>query len=347
MGLARLTVDLAALRANYRQLAADASRVAAVVKADGYGLGAPRVAQALTEGGCSEFFVATVDEGLALADHVGGVRIYVFSGPVDASDAARFAERGLTPVLNDKTQLDRWRPYRHLPVAVHVDTGMNRLGFDDATLQAAAFDGFDVAVVLSHLANADEPTHSMNARQVERFEVARAMFPNARTSLGNSAGTLAGIASDLSRPGIALYGGNPFSSRANPMRPVATLEARVVGLRDVRDGEPVGYGGTFTAAGETRIAVLGMGYADGIPRQLAIGAEVAYRGTRLPVVARVSMDLTHVDATAVAARIAVGDWVEVFGHTVGVDETAAWASTISYEVLTRIGTRVARRYTNG
>lgn len=344
MDLARLTIDLSALRANYRQLAAAAPGAGAVVKANAYGLGAHRVAETLRSAGCADFFVATVAEGLHLRGHLADARIYVLSGPPDVADAARMAAEHLIPVLNDAMQAERWRAHRHLPVAVHVDTGMRRLGFDPDRLDTALFDGLQVKLVLSHLANADEPGDPMTRRQIARFQAVRRLFPAAATSLGNSAGALSGVASDVARPGIALYGGNPFGTRANPMHPVATLQARVVALRTVPAGEPVGYGGTFRTAAPAAIAVLGIGYADGVPRALSNRASVGYRGKRLPVAGRVSMDLLQVDATTVEETVGVGDWMEVFGPTVGVDEVARWASTIAYEVLAGIGSRVARRY---
>ena len=347
MDLARLTVDLAALRANYRTLAAAAPGAGAVVKADGYGLGARRVAEALVQEGCVDFFVATVAEGMDLAGRLGEARIYVLSGPMDADDAGSMAANGLTPVLNDLAQVARWRRYRHLPAAVHVDTGMHRLGFDPVGFDPAPFDGYVVTMVLSHLANADVRGDPMSDRQVERFAVLARFFPDARTSLGNSAGVLSGIRSDVVRPGIALYGGNPFSTGRNPMRPVASLAARVVGLRTVGANEPIGYGGTFRTVHETRIAILGIGYADGIPRAMSNRGAVACRGQRFPVVGRVSMDLTHVDVTAARTPVAVGDWLEVFGHAVRIDDLAAAAATIPYEVLTGIGPRVVRDYTDG
>ena len=343
-GLARLTVDLRALRANYRHLAEAGNRTAAVVKANGYGLGAVRVVESLVREGCRDFFVATETEGVAVRGATRDSNIFVFSGPVDARSAAAMVRHALTPVLNDETQLDTWREHRETPVAVHVDTGMHRLGFDHATFSASMFDGFNVGLVLSHLACADDPPDPINQLQVERFEAVRALFPNAMGSLANSAGALAGIGTGMTRAGIALYGGNPFATRPNPMLPVATLEARVVALRMVAQGEPVGYGGTYTTAQATRVAVLGAGYADGIPRGLSPDARVALRGSRLPVVGRVSMDLLHVDASGVGSGIALGDWVEVFGRSVGIDETAAWAGTISYELLTRLGSRLQRFY---
>ena len=346
MDLARLTVDLAALRANYRTLAATAPGAGAVVKADGYGLGARRVAEALCREGCADFFVATLAEGLDIADRPGEAAIYVLSGPLDADDAGRMAANGLTPVLNDFAQAARWRRYGHLPAAVHVDTGMHRLGFDYETFDAARFDGLHVSLVLSHLANADRRGDPLSDRQAARYAALARLFPGARTSLGNSAGVLSGIDSDVARPGIVLYGGNPFSTGRSPMRPVASLEARAVALRTVGPGEPVGYGGTFRTDHETRIAVLGVGYADGVPRALSNRGVVACRGQRLPVIGRISMDLMHVDVTAARSTIAVGDWLEVFGRTVRVDDLAAAAATIPYEVLTGIGSRVVRNYTD-
>jgi len=342
--LARLTVDLDALRRNYRRIVDKAPRTAAVVKANGYGLGALRASEALSQEGCRDFFVATVAEGAELRRSTPAARIYVFSGPLEDADAGAMAREDLVPVLNDERQVRRWTRHAHLPVAVHVDTGMHRLGFAHDALRPGLFEHLDVRLVLSHLANADDPDDPMTRRQAARFERVRTVFPNALASLSNSAGALCGVATDMARAGIALYGGNPFSTRPNPMRPVATLDAKVVALRDVGAGEPIGYGGTYTTDTDTRVAILGIGYADGIPRGLSDGAAVAWRGTRLPVVGRVSMDLMHIDATAVGDRIGVGDWVEIFGSTVGVDEVAGWSGTISYEILTRIGSRVNRQY---
>ena len=344
MDLARLIVDLRALRANYRRLADAAPNAGAVVKANGYGLGAVRVLQALRCESCEDFFVATLDEGAELRDAAPETRIHVFCGPLDDADAATMAERRLTPVLNDAMQVERWRKHgRGLPAGVHVDTGMNRLGLSSDLARPEKLSDIRVAVLLSHLANGDDPSHPMNARQIKRFKAVAARFPEARTSLGNSAGVLIGAHSDLARPGIALYGGSPFAAPRSPMHVVATLEARVIALRTVAAGQPVGYGGDYVTGGEARIAVLGIGYADGIPSRLP-GAEAAYRGVRLPVVARVSMDMMHVDASAVAERIAVGDWVQLFGRTVRVQEVAAWGNTIDYQVLSCIGARVPRCY---
>lgn len=350
MTAARLTVDLGALRANYRRVAAAAEQdgaptPAAVVKADAYGLGAVAVVCALRAEGCRDYFVANVAEGVALrdAESASGARVYVFSGPLDGDGANTMAQRDLIPVLNDARQLELWRTHRARPAAVHVDTGMHRLGFPSAAMDAARFAGFNIRLLLSHLANADTPDDAMNARQQARFRAVAERFPGIPASLGNSAGALAQTGVGMARAGIALYGGNPFTGRRNPMQAVATLEAQVVGLRDVPPGDPVGYGGAFTTDRATRLAVLGIGYADGLSRRLRDG-EVAFHGTRLPVLGRVSMDLAQVDATRVARRIHIGDWVEIFGNAIGVDEFAARAGTIAYEALTSIGARVPRRY---
>ena len=340
--LARLTVDLRALRANYRRLVDAGSRTAAVVKANAYGLGAVRVVEALCNEGCRDFFVATLSEGIAVRAASRDANVFVLSGPSDDTSAMAMVRHALTPVLNDETQVERWREHRETPAAVHVDTGMQRLGFDHSTFSRSVFDGINVSLVVSQLACADDPAHPMNRRQVERFQRIRTLFPDALGSLANSAGALTGIASDLTRAGIALYGGNPFSTRSNPMSAVATFEARVLALRTVGAGRPIGYGSTYTTERPTRIAVLGAGYADGIPRGLTSDSRVAFDGARLPIVGRVSMDLLHVDATARSRDIALGDWVEIFGNTIGVDEAAAWADTIGYELLTRIGERVQR-----
>ncbi len=350
MTAARLTVDLGALRANYRRIVAAAEQSgapspAAVVKADAYGLGAGAVVRALRAEGCRDYFVANLAEGLALreAERFPDDRVCVFSGPLDADSANRMAQRELIPVLNDARQLELWRPHRALPAAVHVDTGMNRLGFPSTQIDAAQFAGFNICLLLSHLANADTPEDAMNARQAARFRAVAAQFPGTPTSLANSADALAQTSVGMARAGIALYGGNPFADRGNPAQAVAALEAQVVGLRDVHPGEPVGYGGAFTTERSTRLAVLGIGYADGLSRRLKDG-DVAFRGTRLPVLGRVSMDLAQVDATAVAHRIKLGDWVQIFGNTISVDEFATRTGTIAYEALTTIGPRVPRQY---
>jgi alanine racemase len=315
-----------------------------VVKANGYGLGATTVARALADAGCREFFVATAEEAVSL--RAGGCQhgIYVFEG-VTRENLAALAHARAVPVINSGTQLELWRPHRDRPAAVHVDTGMARLGFP-VDVDAERFAGFRLELLLSHFACADEPNHEQNGRQAERFAAVAARFPGLRTSMGNSAAWLAGAAGigDLGRPGIGLYGGNPFSDRANPLRTVARLEAQVLQLRTLGAGESVGYGATYSSPEGATLAVVGAGYADGLPRLLSNRGSLAWRGERCPIRGRVSMDLTVVDVSACPVTPAVGDWLECFGDVISLDEAAGWAGTIGYELLTGIGARVPRIY---
>lgn len=342
---ARLTIDLEALAANYALFvaAAGAANCAAVVKADAYGLGAEPISRRLWAEGCRSFFVATAEEGRALRGVLPRAKIFVLDG-VNRETAGVVREAGLTPVLNDAVEVACWRSNAPgVPAAVHVDTGMERRGFD-SRLDPADCRGLSLALLLTHLARADEPGHPFTALQIERFKAVSARFPGVPVSLCNSAGTLTcpDAVGDLVRPGIGLYGGNPFSGAPNPLRPVVTLEAQVLQVRPVAAGSPVGYGGTHATDASTRLATLGIGYADGLLRSLSNRGCVAWQGARLPMVGRVSMDLTVVDAGS--QPLAAGDWVEVFGAELPIDELAERAGTISYELLTRLGPRVARVY---
>jgi alanine racemase len=348
---ATLRIDLDALARNYRKLRerAKPGECAAVVKADAYGLGIERVARRLLREGCRRFFVATLAEARELRAVAPDAEIGVFEGAL-ASTADGLAEIEARPVLNTLEQIERWRGRGR--AMLHLDTGMNRLGLRAADVAAIAqrpdlLDALTLDFVVTHLACADEPGHPLNAEQLVRFEQMRAMWPRARTSIGNSAGTLIDAAhrGDLARPGIALYGGNPFSDRPNPMDAVATLTAPILQLHDVIEPEPVGYGATYVANPPARIAVVGIGYADGYPRTLSNNGTAAVQGRRVPVVGRVSMDLLSIDVADVPHEaVHVGDAVELIGPTVGVDEVAAAAATISYEILTGLGARLVREY---
>ena len=343
---ARLTVDLAALQVNYQALsqAAAPGRCGAVVKANAYGLGVAPVVERLVQCGCDAFFVANLDEGIQVRACAPDASIFVFAG-ADAQSAAGLAEAGLTPMLNSPLQIEQWRG-RANPVAIHLDTGMGRLGFPWDEAHPDLFDGLDIALLVTHLACADEPDHPLNAMQMDRFAEAAARFPGVPTSIGNSAGTLSGTASqgDLCRPGIALYGGNPFLDRDNPMSPVVTLEARILQIRKVEAGATVGYGATYVMGGAGLIATLGIGYADGLPRRVSSQGEVLVGQQRAPMVGRVSMDLTTVDISNIRLAPKVGDWVEVLGKGIEIDELASRAETIAYEILTGLGRRTATRY---
>lgn len=346
---ARLRVDLSALAANYRTIAAGVESAGAVVKADAYGLGAEAIAQTLAAQGCRDFFVATSAEALvlraALHDASAPLRVFCFGGP-QSQDAAALAAAEIIPVINDLRQLRTWWPHRQGPIAVHVDTGMARLGFAAEDLQPEWFDGYDLALLLSHFASADDPEASLNAEQLLRFDAIAAQFPGVPVSLGNSAASLAGDvpAQGLARPGIALYGGQALLAPGSALQPVATFEAQVLQMRQIPIGASVGYGATWTAARPTTVAVVGAGYADGIRRSLSNCGTGVINGHRVPLVGRVSMDLTAFDVTG--AAVSAGDWLELFGGQLPLAEVSALLGTIDYEVLTSIGPRVYREYVN-
>jgi alanine racemase len=349
-----LIVDLDALARNFHTLreAAAPAECAAVVKANAYGLGVVPVARRLLREGCRTFFVATLVEGRELRAVAPDSAIYVFEGALDGHVAA-LVENGLTPVLSSLAQVERWAedaPKR--AAAVHVDTGLSRLGMTAREVEtlagrSALLDRLDVRYVVTHLACADEPEHPLNDDQLRRFDALRARLPPSKTSIGNSAAIFSDARhrGDLVRPGIALYGGNPFRDRPNPLETVVTLRARILQIREVDEAVTVGYGATYVAAPPARLAVVGVGYADGYLRKLGNAGTAAVNGTRVPVVGRVSMDLTCIDVSAVPPRdVRVGDWVELIGPTVTLDEVAEAAGTLSYEILTRLGPRLHREY---
>lgn len=354
-----LLVDLDALAANWCLIRDTvAPRTAgAVVKADGYGLGAMAVATRLFAEGCRDFFVATADEALTLRPHVARTaRVHVFEGPQPAT-AASLAASDVIPVLNDAPQLACWRTAaaacgRALPASIQVDTGMARLGFDIDTLsrlarEPSSFAGIDLQLLMTHLSCADVPANPHNASQLARFAAAQQLLPQLRSSIGNSAGALAGVLTrgDLVRPGIALYGSNPFADlRAIALREVASLRAPILQVRAVRQGETIGYGATFTATRDMRIAVVALGYADGYLRALSNCGWGVLDGQRVPLVGRVSMDLTTFDVTDVKAEVAPGAMITLLGGGVDIDALAHAAGTLGYELLTRLGPRLKRRY---
>ncbi|TPL48660.1 alanine racemase [Mesorhizobium sp. B2-4-2] len=355
-----LTIDLGAIRENYRRLKARLGgvRCAGVVKADGYGLGAAQVASALMKEGCDIFFVALLSEGIALRKAVGaGPDIYVLNGLPPGSEPEAVAA-GLCAVINSGAQLQAWRAAAHragrrLPAAVQVDSGMSRLGMAPAEVEAVAgdvgaFDGIDVRYVMSHLACADEPRHPANEQQRLAFERLRAMLPVAPASLANSSGIFLGplYHCDLARPGAALYGINPTPGQANPMLPVVGLQAKVAQTRSVQKGTGVGYGHSYHAQGPLSLATISFGYADGWLRRSASAAW--FEAVRLPFLGRVSMDSIILDISALPpGRLGEGDLVELLGPSQSVDDAADHAGTIGYEILASLGTRFHRRYLGG
>lgn len=346
-----LRIDLDALAQNYRLLREQAApaECAAVVKADGYGLGTVGIARRLLREGCRKFFVATLAEVAELRALAPDVSIYVLEGAVLAAVDELVALRA-TPVLSSLEQIERWRGRGR--ALLHIDTGMTRLGLSAADVRVLAsrrelLEGIELEYVITHLACADETDHPQNRAQLKLFNELRRLLPPAKTCIGNSAATFIDAAhrGDLVRPGVALYGGNPFVGRPNPMAAVVTLLAPILQIREIEDAVPVGYGATYVAKPPARLAIVGAGYADGYPRSLGNRAAAAVNGQRVPVVGRVSMDLICVDISALPRdSVRAGDFVELIGPTVGLDEIAETAGTISYEILTGLGRRLVRRY---
>ncbi len=346
----RLTVSLSALAANYRLLTSAAQgTVAAVVKANAYGLGAAEIATRLVQEGCREFFVATAVEGVQLRKALTDAGIYVLEGAY-AENLSDLIGAGLIPVLNTPAQCQSWIAAKR-PAALHIDTGMQRLGFSYAQgVDALLALPFELCLFVSHFARADEPTHETVAEQMHRASPLYALLKTKhramRLSLCNSAGLLEGLGpEDVGRAGIALYGGNPYSLQANPMQPVAKLEARVMQIRELPPATPVGYGGSFVTQRDTKVATLGIGYADGVPRLLSNNGVVFVAGAVCPIIGRISMDLMSVDVSGLV--VSEGDWAEVIGAQVHLDEVASHAQTLAYEVLNHINDRVPRFYVEG
>jgi alanine racemase len=356
---ARLTIDLGALVANWRTLAALAptAETSAVVKADAYGIGVARAVPALAAAGCRTFFVATAPEAIEVRSVAPSAIVYVLDG-LPPGGAEALATRRLRPVLGTPAEIAEWAEWKRRggegDCAVHFDTGMNRLGLGPTDAAALLGDTdllalLSPALVMSHLACADVPDDPLNPDQLARFRAVTARVPTVAASLSNSAGIFLGQPYHfaLNRPGIMLYGGRgPFDRP--PLRTVVTAEARVLAVRMVEAGLPVGYGATERTRRPSVLATIGAGYADGYHRLAGssdsrLGGAVFVRGKRAPLIGRVSMDLVVADVTAVPGVIA-GDWVELFGPSIPLDEAASAAATIGYEFLTGLGRRYDRRF---
>jgi len=350
----RLSVDLDSLAANYLSLASQAApaRCSAVVKANGYGLGMEPVARRLAASGCDCFFVASLAEGQSLRKVIPAADIYVLEG-VWPEQPEAFAAADLLPVINSPAQLALWAGSGdRRRCIVQVDTGMSRLGFTPAELRhlavdTSALEAIRVDYLMTHLACADEPEHPLNRQQIGLFDELRGLLPDLPTSVGNTAAVLSGhgLCGDLVRPGIGLYGGNPAPGSKCHLQRVATLEGRVLQIREVPAATPVGYGAEYRARGQTRLATLGLGYADGYPRSLGNRGYGVVQGQRVPVVGRVSMDSLVVDVTRLGTgSLSPGDFVQLLGEDVDIDELARLGGTISYELLTGLSARLERRY---
>ncbi len=340
----RLNIDLSALAANWRWLRdqSHGADTGAAIKADGYGLGADAVMTALAGAGCRDFFVTTYAEAELLLPSADGVTLYALHGPqVDEAPL-----EGVVPVLNSPQQISHWRDSgAGAPCDVMVDTGMNRLGVGWRAFSADMLDGLNVGTLHSHLACADDPDAPMNDEQLVRFrgivDSVKTRFPDVRAALAGSGGICLGAdyGFGLTRPGLGIYGGVPHPAAAGQLQRVVRPEARILLLRNVPAGDSVGYGATWTAKTDTRVATLNLGYADGYLRGFSNRGHVLAGGDRRPVIGRVSMDLITVDLGDADAR--AGDWLEVDYDL----RVAALESGLSqYELLTGLGHRYQRRY---
>ncbi len=346
-----LTVDLAALTTNYRILAErfTGGECASVVKADAYGLGVAHSAPALLRAGCRSFFVATLEEGIALRRVLPEATLYVFHGPY-AGEEKEYAAHALIPVINSPEQLMRWLPQGGA-YALHVDSGINRLGFSDS--QFAAHRSHVAAqppvLVMSHFACANEPQDPKNREQLVRFHAFQSQLPGVAASLCNSSGIFLKpeFHFQLARPGCALYGINPTES-SNPMRHVATLSTPIMQIRTAERADTVGYSATYRIPSGARLAIAQLGYADGYLRALSNVGHAVVCGARVPIAGRVSMDMIVLDISSLSERaLAHATCADFISAELPVDAVAAAAHTIGYEVFTRIGARVKRVYVNG
>jgi alanine racemase len=360
-----LTVDLDAIVANWRKLEKTAvpAECAAVIKADAYGCGIVPVAKALAGAGCKTFFVATLDEARAAREALPAAELYVLDGFFQNCGDS-FAKLNCKPVIGDLNELAEWDVFCRRSgwsggAAIHIDTGMNRLGLTlvEANGIVPRINAGDhgITLVMSHLVSAESVNHPLNAKQVATFREIASLYSGVPASLANSSGIYLGpqFQFDMVRPGAALYGINPTPEADNPMQPVVELKARIIQLRNVERGDSVGYGGTWTARRPTKLAIVAAGYADGYFRAAGSndgtrGAEVIVAGKRCPVAGRISMDLMAVDVTDLPDKTARrGHMATLLGEGITVDELAHHFGTIGYEVLSNLGTRYARIYKGG
>ena len=357
-----LTIDLGAVETNWRALMrrATPSECGAVVKADGYGCGIEQVGRRLAHAGCKTFFVADLEEARRLRAVASEAAIYVLAGLMP-NTAAVFADLRARPVIGSLVELAEWDAFCsanqwHGGAALHVDTGMNRLGIsvnEAAALAPRIRSGnHGIMLLMSHLACSELPEHPLNERQIKTFREVRILYRGIPSSLANSSGIFLGNAAhcDMVRPGVALYGVNPTPGRSNPMRPVVELQARILQVRTVPRGETIGYDALWTAKRTTRLAVVAVGYADGYLRSASAsdetpGTDAIVAGKRCPLAGRISMDLMTIDVTDLPDNAARrGDMVTLIGDEISVDDVASVAGTIGYEVLTSLGRRYHRIY---
>lgn len=367
-----LTIDLQALCDNWRILRdrAAPAECSAVVKGNAYGTGLTEAATALAGAGCRTFFVAQLSEGRRLRQALPDEHIRIFTlnglagGAHCADTVATHLAHRVQPVLGSFEEIDNFvlhggAAIADLPVGIQFSTAMNRLGFapEQAASVRARIDGlgdFRTAFIMSHFASSEIANDPLNLRQLAAFEEIRLAFPDMAASMANSSGIFLDSRPfyDLVRPGVALYGGNPVPDRPNPMQRVVRLEAPILQVRKVSPGESVGYNAAWTAERPSRLATIGVGYADGIMRAAATspgkaGACAIVEGTPCPYAGRVSMDLIVLDITDAPNWVSEGDMAQLIGPDISLEQLAEWSGTINYEILTSLGPRYHRVYDGG
>lgn len=365
-----LTIDLGALASNWKLLRdrSQNAECAAVVKANAYGIGIEQAVPVLASAGCKTFFVALLSEALRVRKIAPEATIYVLNGLFPETSPV-YMEHRLRPVLGSLGEIREWAAFNKsvgtkAPAAIHIDTGMARLGLSrqetSAVIEGKLNQAFDLGLLMSHFVTSEEAGHPTNQKQIEAFLSVKKLFPEIPASLANSSGIFLKQMPhfDLVRPGYALYGGNPLPGKENPMKPVVRLEGRIVQIREIPHGTGVGYNNRWTAEGMRRLATISVGYSDGYPRsasatdskrlagQTTGNALVA--GQLCPFAGTVSMDLIIIDISAVSPdKVAAGDLVTLIGDELSIDRVGECAGTIGYEILTNLGRRYARRYTGG
>lgn len=353
---ASLQIDLSAIKHNYTLLKnkAETAECAAVIKADAYGLGVKEVSQALLEAGCSNFFVATLDEAIELREIIPDKNIFVLNG-VKSDEESEFLKNNLIPVLSAVYQVDVWNSLakennKKLPAILHIDTGMNRLGLSMAEaeeLSKSRPENIDIFYVMSHMANASQMVHPKNAEQLKKFQKILELFPNTPATLANSGGIFINDSYhfNMVRPGSALFGINSVVKFNMNLKPVATIASKIINVRQIDSDGYVGYSSTHPVKKGDKIAIVPIGYADGYLRSLSNRGHVYISGFKAPVVGRVSMDMITVDVSAIPdKKLEIGRKVELLGEYIKVDELAKLAGTIGYEILTSLGKRYKRVY---
>tara|TARA_B100001250_G_scaffold414359_1_gene452203 strand:+ start:1806 stop:2909 length:1104 start_codon:yes stop_codon:yes gene_type:complete len=355
----RLTINLCALANNYNLLVNRAmnSMCGAVVKANAYGLGVKEIAECLYQNGCRHFFVANIYEAIELRELFSNIDIFILDG-VMPDQVSLIIKKNLIPVLNSLDQIDYWLNEvsdNDHPIAIHFDTGMTRLGLDEKDIiklsnNKSIIDSLVISFILTHLSCSSEPSNANNDKQLHLFNKLLDLFPQIRTSVGNSATILSrpDLLGDLARPGISLYGVSPFSSAEdNPMEKAFTLTAPIVQIKKIDKGTFVGYGESTKTSSEATIATIGIGYADGIPFSMSNNGYCFFNGNKVPVIGRVSMDLMTLDVSSVPEdELYIGGEVEIFGSNICIDATAKSLGTINYQILTNLGSRIKRVYVN-